>query len=465
MACFNLMSSDIVHEILTSIPDFQTLSAAIRVSKAFYDVFQAHPKLITHAIARNVVGPALPQAARLAHYVHQRRPEGGDARVPLPDESYFHGSQWELDRYMAAFFEQHARAVQTLEDFYSLRHKDRTSRSSALEWHETLRFQRAVYRYMLCHELILYREFTPAKDPDATDSDEDEDEDQDDGMEDMQKTVQSGLLKMFKDYPSEELFELLEICAFAKDAKTWCLRACWETTFPLQSADVSPVNLRTLATQLEEPGAFDGTFPIPWFSENPISYAAMENLRARKVPEARFGETPYGAIVTATRGEKDHCSRCQAVCGLVLLGPSNMSTLAGILSFRDKVLLLPGLLPRNREEQGLLLDHLRPAQRNVPDEILVREMMEMELEGEDADDEQWSKDEWYCLECIKQLFRQRFMLWWRKAKHENGAPLQDDCWYGYNCRTMTHRPSHATKLNHLCKPTRGEAPQLAPGNP
>ncbi|KAI0374460.1 hypothetical protein BV20DRAFT_1011510 [Pilatotrama ljubarskyi] len=457
---WSTMSSDIVHEILISLPDFKTLSAAITVSKAFYDVFQIHPKSITHAVARNVVGPALPQAARLAHYVHQRSSDNDDSRVQLlPDESQFQDSQWRLDRHIAGTLEEHARAVRTLEDFYSLRHKDRTSPSSALEWTEALRFRRAVYRYMLCYDLLTHEGFSRAEDSDTTDDDDDEEHD----MENNIEAVQAQCTKFFEDYSSEELFELLEICAFAKDTKLWHFRACWEIGAPFQPAEETPVDLVLLATQLEERRP-DSTYYDQYVGHEPISKAVAEALRARKVPEARLKERATRAIVTFVHGDKDCCSRCHAECGVALLGQSNLSTLAGILSFRERVLLLPGLLPRNQDEKLALLRHFHN-QHRVHDEALICEMMDMEVDGEDADDGQWSKDEWYCLECIKQLFRQRFMLWWRDAKLRSGAPPKEDCWYGYNCRTMTHRPSHATKLNHLCKPTRGEAPHLTPGNP
>ncbi|KAK3118123.1 hypothetical protein QOZ80_9BG0694570 [Eleusine coracana subsp. coracana] len=35
------------------------------------------------------------------------------------------------------------------------------------------------------------------------------------------------------------------------------------------------------------------------------------------------------------------------------------------------------------------------------------------------------------------------------------AANRDSCWYGFMCRTQHHRPDHARKLNHVCRPTRG----------
>jgi len=35
------------------------------------------------------------------------------------------------------------------------------------------------------------------------------------------------------------------------------------------------------------------------------------------------------------------------------------------------------------------------------------------------------------------------------------AVNRESCWYGFMCRTQHHRPDHAKKLNHVCRPTRG----------
>lgn len=43
-----------------------------------------------------------------------------------------------------------------------------------------------------------------------------------------------------------------------------------------------------------------------------------------------------------------------------------------------------------------------------------------DTDGNDDDEQHhWSKDEWYCLACIKDLFRQRFMVWWRQTKEKS----------------------------------------------
>ena len=196
---------------------------------------------------------------------------------------------------------------------------------------------------------------------------------------------------------------------------------------------------------------------------------------------------------------------------------ADISLLSGVLTPYERMALLPGLLPRNREETKLLLTHIMKSrnQKRIPEKDLFHELVDLEI-GDDGDAvqeaHQWSKDGWYCLECMKDLYRQRLLDWWRQAKVKSAylhlllwcvvancqcrrragsrrllvrscaplgsglVPTENDR-YGYNCRTMTHRPAHALKLNvcsscfsippdltdvscqHLCYPTRGDGTQ------
>lgn len=53
-----------------------------------------------------------------------------------------------------------------------------------------------------------------------------------------------------------------------------------------------------------------------------------------------------------------------------------------------------------------------------------------------------------------------FLLYWFRVSMPRNllppdAANRDSCWYGFMCRTQHHRPDHAKKLNHVCRPTRG----------
>lgn len=78
----------------------------------------------------------------------------------------------------------------------------------------------------------------------------------------------------------------------------------------------------------------------------------------------------------------------------------------------------------------------------------------------------WSVDDWLCEDCVQNLLSNNLHLWllYRKrqctsrlscaiVRHLSsyspsaGETIPEDCWYGYNCRTQTHRLGHARKLN------------------
>ena len=125
-----------------------------------------------------------------------------------------------------------------------------------------------------------------------------------------------------------------------------------------------------------------------------------------------------------------------------------MSLLSGELTFPQRIDVLPGLLRRNAEECKKIKDYLfaGPLDAWRAREVeIFHKMVGLDIEDEHA--EQWSKDGWYCLACVKELYRQRFMEWWKQAKAKGGsrltppphprlteyapagAPVQDDCWY------------------------------------
>lgn len=83
----------------------------------------------------------------------------------------------------------------------------------------------------------------------------------------------------------------------------------------------------------------------------------------------------------------------------------------------------------------------------------------------------WNKEDWICDACLNKFLRENLIYWLleeqRQGMHYSktspgctlcwhrltaGDPILEDCWYGYNCRTQTHRPQHAAKLN-VCKPS------------
>ncbi|KAH9853071.1 hypothetical protein C2E23DRAFT_859379 [Lenzites betulinus] len=479
---------DITHDILTYLPDFRSLFAAIEVSKAFYHAFRSHPRLIIRRVAQNVAGAGCHLAVRAA-YCEQQCLISTEL-VSLPDEEHFRGAEWTFTRGMGNSVEQFAQAVKTIEDFYSIRFKDRTSSTSVLDATEALRFQRAAYRFLLYTIVLWHADFravicqcTPLpkyasqhedmdedEDEDNEDEDEDQNEDQneeDEFYEEWVPTPHEKRLEHLKDnflesLSSEELLELLAMNAIVADFDLWQQTAWGDNAF---NSHHMPVGILQLDHRFSE-----RTVPSRWAPyENPeipmIAHVATKILQARATPHDRLHVVP-SAILTSVHGDKDTCTRCAAESGVQLLGAPNMHLLPGLLSYAERALLLPGRLPRYVEEVRALADHLRDSAARVSEGVFVGGLMDMQPADEDADaaadNEQWDKDAWYCLRCIEHLFRQRLVLWWREEKRKAGTLPELDCWYGYNCRTMTHNAAHGAKLNHLCKPDRGDAPEPPP---
>ncbi|RLM58057.1 E3 ubiquitin-protein ligase CHFR [Panicum miliaceum] len=63
-----------------------------------------------------------------------------------------------------------------------------------------------------------------------------------------------------------------------------------------------------------------------------------------------------------------------------------------------------------------------------------------------------------CNHCYNK-FIDFLLYWYRVSIPRNLLPPdavnRESCWYGFMCRTQHHRPDHAKKLNHVCRPTRG----------
>ncbi|KAJ7663165.1 hypothetical protein DFH06DRAFT_1296040 [Mycena polygramma] len=172
--------NDVLGSILASAPDFNTLHVAMRVSNKWHRVFETHPKSVMQAVARNVAGPALPQAMCALRYPYPEKTpndwgdeEGGDemddpeatedhdedeGMNPKPEKAagtphnpvatYESESIVQLTPMERMQLQENAATVRALEDIFSLRYKDGTSKSSTLSTTESHRFARALYRTM-----------------------------------------------------------------------------------------------------------------------------------------------------------------------------------------------------------------------------------------------------------------------------------------------------------------------------
>ena len=118
MARFTELPADIVDHILTQLPDFRCLAAAIKISKVHtYTVFRNHRKTILTSVAVNLAGPTLPHALQVA--ISQEHPE---APVDLNYDDSIDGATSlliYLNSSRRQLLEKNTTVVQTLEDLYS----------------------------------------------------------------------------------------------------------------------------------------------------------------------------------------------------------------------------------------------------------------------------------------------------------------------------------------------------------
>jgi len=69
----------------------------------------------------------------------------------------------------------------------------------------------------------------------------------------------------------------------------------------------------------------------------------------------------------------------------------------------------------------------------------------------------WGADTRVCVECVSRVLESQFDRWWVRERAKGlldpGIINLPNCWYGRECRTQAHSPSHATRYNHICDNT------------
>lgn len=159
-------------------------------------------------------------------------------------------------------------------------------------------------------------------------------------------------------------------------------------------------------------------------------------------------------VILANSSRVEDIQACQK-CGIVtckLWGESNWHFLRGVVVRGELSGLLPGRLPGNAIVRGSFYEYLQGPQAY---ERMMRNMFDNEIDPGSG----WVRNGWYCRACTTEFVRANLLSWLIREEINSTdftAPgtheLKENCWYGYQCRTMTHNPPHAHKLNHLCEP-------------
>lgn len=444
------LDDDIIDRILIFLPNYSTLRATILSSKSFYNVFKNHPNSILRAVSYNVTGPALPEALRVLRYsapdpdiqinplmTPPPRPwRESDPVSPISNEEC-----WLL--------QENAAVVNALEDLFSSRHKNRTSQISVLGSMESWRFRRAVYRAMLFAKAFPIHQY---------DGEEFEDEPDPDDLE-KERLKRKQLLTEFSSY---ELRELRSVAFFLIEVTKWATIAGGSDYFMLDSGDVAlacgPARVlaayqgRSIDDIIEDDlaGVPDDTvvpLVLQGYISNPLN-AIWEERKEKPPPD---DAKHWNTILDSISGEGDTCQKCNNVYGFDLWNDTNWEYLRGVsddLSLHQLRMLSKGNFSQSKVDGPALA--ARFDDPNFAYTKLLDEIHRVRTPAYGS----WNKGDWICATCIIEIVRTHLHIWLLECKREGGEQIPQDCWYGYNCKTQVHKLSHATRLNHLCDPTR-----------
>ncbi|KAA1467489.1 hypothetical protein DENSPDRAFT_769992 [Dentipellis sp. KUC8613] len=432
---------DVLNCILASLPDFDSLYSAIQLCKTIYNVFHTHPTSILHEVSLNVAGPALPDAMRLARRMADENAPGMPVLADDKD-----APRYPTTRSEAILLVSNARDVQELELFFSRRHNlDRTSASNKLSESESYRFQRAIYRFWLYQERFGIEYL-----------------DSQYNVELWDPTVYSEGIEFLKHLPANEQCEFAAACVFLKDTCLWiCEAYAWgDRREPLPShkptaADelmlcCSPSDIlqcikllgrytQEAAEDLLPPLVERDLMTAPGidFIWHPLEHAGVD-----------MSKIDYKVLLQETEGEKHTCSVCHDPSKQDLWNKGNWDLLYGAIPPRSLGTLLPGRLQWNLVDGNLFRQRTSLSGLDYPK--FMQQMFDERPDKEDG----FSEEAFICTGCLKSFMTSNLVSWWLHRKMEDGSAIQEDCWWGYHCKTQVHKFHHASRLNHFCKPAR-----------
>ncbi|KAF9257939.1 hypothetical protein L218DRAFT_1080639 [Marasmius fiardii PR-910] len=313
------LDDDIIDRILMFSPNFVALKNIILTAKAFHNVYKLHPKSIIRAVAYNVVGPALPQALRAIRY--SAPGQNADAE-DQPEEALDMetGENGLILPHEIVQLIGNARQFKVLEEFFSLRHKDRRYKApSQLTFTESWRFQRAIYRIMLYSRVFYGAKYIEM----VEDFDEDEDGENHDLVDRLAKE-RNKRKKLLDAYSDEELLQINSVSRFLKEVFTW---AGNQDTFNLglvgdAALSVGPsIIYDCFISKSSGPvgEAFDywdfeddGNNVSPFISGY-LSYPITKLFEQRKLKPPPEDSSHWKSILDSIEGEADACARCNVV--------------------------------------------------------------------------------------------------------------------------------------------------------
>ncbi|KAJ7501084.1 hypothetical protein B0H11DRAFT_2275414 [Mycena galericulata] len=443
------LNDDVLDRILKFCPTFGTLEATVLVSKAFYRVFQTHPKSITRAVAYNVVGQALPQALRVVRYPYYEFESTGADPVAMATTC---SEDQDIDLITSEekeTLEVNAKMVADFEDIYSLQCKDRTSKKSVLTPAESWRFRRAMYRIMLYCNLFPDKRY-------YGDELYELDELLDD---DIVSKVRRQRTAVLDQYSMDELHQLNSVVNFLRSVFENVATINWRGSlspirflhlmhFPKGKSDVLlSLGLRVALTAYQDRDSLELEEEIELFSGY-ISVPLDSIWAARQITPPEVEEPASTWVLDQVRGADDTCSQCSDNGGMDLYTEANWSRFPDSLRSHLKSNLM--LNPIIKTELRAAIDHIDNTDAAGP---FIGELFSLPNGAPKVAG--WAREDSYCFFCLKRFLKENLWRWFFAERVKAGWTVPEDCEYGWDC-TMQHEHSHAEARNHLCDPRRGE---------
>ncbi|KZV70328.1 hypothetical protein PENSPDRAFT_651607 [Peniophora sp. CONT] len=444
------LPTDVLDYILSSLPDLYTLASTVQVSKRLHAVYMERQRSLRTAVARNEIGPALPAALRLARYQTDKKMN----RQDFTWKGHTEDSEYDIDWAMAQELRAYAVAVRDLEDFYSQTFKDRACRASQLTISESRKFSRALFRLALYFERWT-RDWEIHFDNLYWMSEEDEEE-ENDVMREWAETASSmredqAIFLKFTAPTDDERRELCAAFVFLRDNVNAWAQTSFSTSY---SHHVGPYvqmkDMRALARVIARRGEHHRSSPDALPYEN---FDVAEELLLPIAHEMSVDLAIVDPILFLDKHPpNDNCTQCSNTSGQRLFNESNWYMLYGLMPLRDICKLgFKGKSILNMADKPDLIAYFDSKAFSLP--VFLREIFDGATARGTAGA---SRDGWLCMDCIKNIIEPETMNWWLDRKRAAGKTIpHDDCWYGYECRTQTHKLEHAGRLNHFCRPTRG----------
>ncbi|KAJ7840824.1 hypothetical protein B0H14DRAFT_2784153 [Mycena olivaceomarginata] len=413
---------DLVDRLLMTLPNFETLQAAILSSKPMQ--------------SRSIWSdPALPSALNLLRYTPPDDPwvfghataEPTEVGVITPEDA----------RKLA----RNAAVVAAFQDFFSHREKDRRFESSKLTPVESLRFTRALYRVMLFQQVFPGKTTIFIRDPDTAEEAE----------------IRTARKIFFAMFPTAELREIHAVETLLDYLGWWLVGKVGRHPTYDQHSTVVPAAVFLQALQERSLRLMDDHFDPATNDKDNVLLAdyivgPLEDVlqdRAEPPLDYDFPRSKY--ILDHIEGESDTCKKCGANEGINLWTESNWEVQNNItlefLGWKLAWLPLAGLLSENAFETAALREHLRAFRV----QNFLRDLFALKMMPEYAS---WSPQDKLCERCLRLFMREHIHLWLLQQKREAGEAIPEDCRYGYDCPTQVHDVEHSKRLNHLCPPTK-----------